>query len=307
MLKRNVSLTISSRLPIGTNLFELNWDLLIVLDSCRIDALTHAAETGEYPFLSEGKIEAITSVGSATPEWVTATFDNRHRELIRNTALISANAWPSRVLDQATDIDREYGVNSGFTRWNPVPPKTLGQHIPAWQYVDRSETHHPQTNADTVTELGIDLGRKTDFDRYIIHYIEPHYPYVAAADTSGGFTPDTETPIEYLRKNGDYDTVYENYLTELLYGLDHVETLLNNFDADTVILTSDHGEAFGEYPWLGLRRYGHKVGMMHPKVRRVPLMRLTAEDSGEYSPDVDRFAVDEDIDVEDNLSYLGYL
>lgn len=42
---------LTSRYPIGSNVFEENWDLLVVLDACRVDALR--AVEDEYPFVGD--------------------------------------------------------------------------------------------------------------------------------------------------------------------------------------------------------------------------------------------------------------
>lgn len=47
--------------------------------------------------------------------------------------------------------------------------------------------------------------------------------------------------------------------------LDEVELFLNNINANKVVISSDHGETFGE---LGF--YGHPAGCPHPVVKKVP-------------------------------------
>lgn len=37
---------VSSRFPFGTNVYEKDWDVLVLLDTCRVDAL--AEVSGEY-------------------------------------------------------------------------------------------------------------------------------------------------------------------------------------------------------------------------------------------------------------------
>jgi hypothetical protein len=61
--------------------------------------------------------------------------------------------------------------------------------------------------------------------------------------------------------------------------LDSVETLLKNVDAETVAISADHGEAFGE---LGVNR--HPIAIPHPKIKRVPWALTSATDKGKYEP-----------------------
>lgn len=59
---------LSSRTSFGTNVFERDWDLLVVLDTCRVDTLRHVSD--EYDFLDD--VGAMWSVGSSIREWVAA-------------------------------------------------------------------------------------------------------------------------------------------------------------------------------------------------------------------------------------------
>jgi hypothetical protein len=301
--KRPFTFPLSSRLP-GVNVYELDWDLLIILDSCRTDALHQVAHQDEYSFLDSSGVEAVTSVGSATPEWVTATFRNNHKSEIKHTVYISGNAWPHRILAEGVDITEYYDYAWGPTNWDPVNPGTIGKHIPAWKYSSRSDNNQPQTDASTVRDLTIQAGRKGGYDRTIAHFVEPHYPYPAAARRQGKESDAHRSPLTYLAREGDEEAVWTAYLEELRYGLDNVATLLRNFDAKNVIITADHGDAFGEWWWTGLKSYGHPPAGLHPKVRRVPLVRTTAIDEGTYEPEnIDRI---NDVTAEKNLQYLGY-
>ncbi|MFC7080227.1 hypothetical protein [Halorussus caseinilyticus] len=92
------------------------------------------------------------------------------------------------------------------------------------------------------------------------------------------------------------------YLENLRWVLEEVELLLSNMDADTLVVSSDHGEAFGEW---GL--YGHYRHVPIPVLKNVPWVELSATDSGEYEPAVEAKSVDvTDDDVEQRLSALGY-
>ena len=45
-------LSVTARYPIGTNVFERDWDLLVVLDACRVDALRRAPPSTGYSVTS---------------------------------------------------------------------------------------------------------------------------------------------------------------------------------------------------------------------------------------------------------------
>jgi glucan phosphoethanolaminetransferase (alkaline phosphatase superfamily) len=150
-----------------------------------------------------------------------------------------------------------------------------------------------------LTERAINVGRNHSFDRMILHYHQPHNPYAAKA-------------LEEDRELFEYEThfrldpkkAWESYLADLRYVLDDVELLLDNIDAERVVISSDHGEAFGEY---GI--YGHPIGSLHPHVRTVPWAVTTASDKGTLIPDILRpFESEEasDRDVDETLEALGY-
>ena len=132
----------------------------------------------------------------------------------------------------------------------------------------------------------------------------PHSPYRADAIKSNRELRDYEqNPWKNLKSDTERDAVWESYLNELRWALDHVEVLLRNVEADSVAITADHGEAFGEY---GV--YSHPSGVPHPHVRRVPWVTCSAADSGEYEPNIEPPS-DRGIGgaVEDQLQKLGYL
>ncbi|QHS18264.1 hypothetical protein GWK26_02825 [haloarchaeon 3A1-DGR] len=162
-----------------------------------------------------------------------------------------------------------------------------------------------------MTDRGIAVSRDHDFDRVILHYLQPHPPYVANA-----LADDRELEHHerdwwgYLGETGDYETIWDTYLDELRYVLDDVELLLENVDAETVAISADHGEAFGEY-W----EYGHHTGSINPYVRKVPWVETTATDERTHTPNTeppaqqtdqnDGEAADEE-STEDRLEALGY-
>jgi len=80
-----------------------------------------------------------------------------------------------------------------------------------------------------------------------------------------------------------------------------VSTLLENFDADTAVVTSDHGNAMGEY---GI--YGHPMYVPLTVLKRVPFCRTSATDTGTVSPSVELAGKSVDEDVSERLGDLGY-
>ena len=288
----------------GTNVLDLDWDVLIVLDSCRVDALRAIAD--EYPFLDA--IEELWSVGGHSGEWMAHTFDRRHDETLSTTAYLSANPHTKSVFeDDMNAEDKHIERLSRYGSWDVVSPGEFGRIEHIWRHeVTNERGPGGQTDGYTpprhVTDRGIAVSRNYDFDNVILHYMQPHHPYVAAAVTDGRELYEHEKePWEYMRKTGDRGTVLETYLDELRFVLDDVETLLNNLDADAVAITADHGEAFGEHAV-----YEHHAGSLHPSVRRVAWVTTDATDSRSYTPQLDSSA-DSGRHAEDILEHLGYI
>lgn len=89
----------------------------------------------------------------------------------------------------------------------------------------------------------------------------------------------------------------EAYLDNLRIVLDEVAVLLENIDADTVAITTDHGGAFGERNF-----YRHPVACPLSRVRRVPWVETTAVDTGSIEPSAsDPEAVETTSSVESRL------
>jgi hypothetical protein len=292
---------LEDRLSIGTNVYERDWDLLVILDTARVDAMREVAD--EYDFI--GDVGKLQSVGASSPEWVARTFTEEHADEIENTAYLSANGNAEAILEKdAPTNDPGYLTHSLLSRFDYVHADRLGRLERLWNYEPVGEKGpHGHVEGATppryVTDRAIELGRTRNFDRTILHYHQPHNPYAARAMAEDRPLHEWEL---HFRKNPE--AAWESYMAELRYVLDDVELLLSNVDAERVVLTSDHGEGFGEY---GV--YGHPIGSLHPKIRTVPWVETSATDEGTYEPETERPAASEsasDQDVDETLEALGY-
>lgn len=277
----------------GTHVYQEEWDLLVVLDTCRPDAL--AAVADEYEFLSgyDPETETLNSLGSRSPEWIGKTFD------------------PASVAGQELD-ETAYVSANPHTRDIP-DPSSLGLLDELWKYAWSEE--YGTVPPDRVTDRTIDTVRSGEFTRVVAHYMQPHSPYRTLVEEHpewftlqvGLDNPDARTEMiiwERLRTGRiSRADLWDAYLDNLRWALDEVKTLLESVDADRVIVTSDHGEAFGEW-WY----YGHASTAPIPVLKRVPWAVTTATDTGEY--DVSLTAENVELDestVDDRLRDLGYV
>jgi hypothetical protein len=139
---------VGRRLSYGMNVFERSWDVLVVLDGCRADLLASVAD--DYEFLDDPG--SIRSVGSASSEWLENTFVG-HPET-EATVMVTANTWTDRYLDA-----------DAFAAVDEV-----------WKYA--WDDDHGTIPAAAVTDRAISHAREDDPDRLVVHYMQPHHPFV---------------------------------------------------------------------------------------------------------------------------------
>lgn len=288
--------TVTSRYPIGTNVYDRQWDALVVLDACRTDALR--AVVGEYPQLRSRVVDAITSVGTGTVAWTAKTFTDTYRDQIAETAYLSANVYTRSVLSEDMRPPSDPAPIC-FPRWRTVDANAFDYVEYAFEsgWSDRLNVTPPKY----VTDRAVDIGRTRQPDRLIVHYTQPHIPYIGAAMTEGREpSPFERDPWPHiLRGSRTWDDAKERYLDNLRTVLDSVMTFTTNFEG-TVVITADHGELFGEFG-----AYAHPEGFPHPNLIRVPWLEMYATDTATYTPSAEeREPVD--IDTSAQLAALGY-
>lgn len=293
-----IALSLLSRYPLGTNVYEREWDTLILLDTCRVDALEQVAD--DYEFLPpSGQISSITSIASGSYTWMANTFVEEYAQEVANTVYVSANAYAERILENGWKPEDDRGLS--HCNWDTLTADDLLALDQPWRH-DENPLYHPRPNY--VTERAIGHYRKYEPERMIVHYSQPHDPYIAKAVEEGRSGDELyeheENPWNFLKNGGELDVVWESYINDLRMILNNVEDLLNNLPAETVIISADHGEAFGD---LGV--YGHPIAVPHPKIRRVPWVETTAEDTNEIEGSIQ--SNNQTKQVEESLKDLGYL
>lgn len=269
----SVALSLLSCFPVGYNLFDADWDLAIILDTCRVDALRSVKH--EYEFISD--VKPVTSIGSKTSEWVAQTFTQKYLEQISETAYLPANLIPEMVLDRQLTPEEHSEIPVATTDWNPAQRSDFKYFESAARYEPDGRLGHPKgpTPPQYTADRAIWMGRNIHASRYIVHFVQPHYPYTREAVEQDRKTlRPVESDFEWcLRKGTDKRDAWELYIKELKFCLDSVKLLLENFEANKVIITSDHGEGFGE-------KFGfeHPCAAPHSQIRCVPFVETSASD-----------------------------
>lgn len=264
-------------LEYGTNIFDQKWDLLVIMDACPASHI--ASVVNEYSFLTN---DTTYSNASATPVWMERTMKEDYSSTMNKTAYITGNPWSNSKI-----------ATEDFHTLDEV-----------WQYGwdDSVGTVKPKTVTDTALHH-----RDENWDRMIVHYLQPHRPFLNYPDLSHQMTEDfTEKEAEnvfYKLRHGKISegTVREAFRDNLRAGLDEVDRLLRNIEAETTIITADHGNMFGKH-FL----YDHPHNVPHPGLRRVPWIETTAVNRDNESPE--RTETDNaSSDVEKRLQDLGYI
>ena len=300
-----LSLTSRPRFQLGTNVYDRTdeWDLLIVLDACRVDALRRVAP--EFDFLPRSsEIGSMWSLGSASTEWLCKTFTTDHRREIRETAYLSANPYVTRTFDEGVYAPPK-AAPFGFARRNLVDADDFA--LLYRLYETAVDPRYNMVLPEDTTNATIAAGRDDaiDADRYIAHYMQPHTPYYTRARAENrDLTKWEKGPWSALRRGEiTFEAVWEMYLETLRDVCRSVGRLLENFDAEKVVITADHGEMLGTWG-IG----SHPTGLPHPEVKRVPWAVTSATDSGTYraaplETNEDRAPQQS---IEDQLEALGY-
>jgi hypothetical protein len=268
----------------GIQPYDREWDVLIVLDACRHDLFENFAP--EHPVYERFQsVEPVYSCASASQEWLRKAFKNVRYNVLSGTHYITANGWAETELD-----NDQFGSIEHVWKWAHDPE--LGTVPP-----------------EPVTDQAIVTYRKQNPNRLIVHYMQPHAPFIHA---SGKYQSTNEVPGEGNSQNVwkgiqqrelDADEVWADYGKNLLTVLDDVETIVQNVNG-IVALTADHGNALGEW---GI--YGHPGYVPTPTVKRVPWAIAKGEGYGTYEPNAKRDS--EEWSIEDNkkdhLADLGYI
>lgn len=263
----------------GIKVMEKDWDNLIILDACRYDLFEEMNSI-------KGYLTSAISSDSSTSGFLKYNFGE---DYFPDTVYISANPQVQRH-----EVGRRFHdcIRLWETEWdeelNTVPP-------------------------ENVTDIAIEIQKKYPNKRLIIHYIQPHYPFIGETGQKidhGTITGDgvleSERDVHSVWDQLESDTVEEDlvwkaYRENLELTLPEVDRLLQKLVGKSVV-TSDHGNALGE---LGV--YGHPGGKYMAALVKVPWLivdenqrpKIKQGKIGQTSKKVDS-------QVTDRLKDLGY-
>jgi len=269
------------------------WDCLIILDACRLDYFTN-----QYPPYLSGKLEQMVTRGTSTTEWLKANFMGKHDDIV----YVSANPHCS-----------DYEVH-GFKGTDHF---AVVENVWKYAWSDELDTVPPAQ----VTNAAIRCRASHPGKRMIVHYVQPHGPWIGKTRLSAA-----EIPMDHpIRKTGqqkwnanrivwdlvrrgelDLDLLRQADKDNLEVVLPEAKRLVAALDG-TIVVTADHGEAFGE---KGI--YGHPPGVYIKELAVVPWLIIQKEkgtgSAGSWS-DAGKSAsatIDEEV-LNERLRALGYI
>lgn len=262
----------------GVYILDEEWDSLIILDACRYDVFRNIIETNRMP----GRLEYRISRGTDTSTFLKENFLRYNSPKLKEVVYVSANPFADLLIK-----NRVYKVISVWKyawdeKFNTVPPEYTYYYA-------------------------LIAARKYPEKRLIIHFIQPHFPYL------GPFEPINHKLKDHMRRlhlqakrmHTEETNILINILTMLknatkmlvrrkIYTFEafaeidpqhHLKAYKSNLEIvftyakklailldGTTVITSDHGEAFGEplHKLLPLRVYGHVPGIRIEPVVKVP-------------------------------------
>ncbi|QSG12218.1 Arylsulfatase A or related enzyme [Halapricum desulfuricans] len=253
---------------------ESDWDYAVVLDACRYDVFSDV-----YEDYLEGDLEKRTSIGSSTPEWASKTFTDVH-----DLAYFSGNPFINDLGIPLNEL--KWGASAGYTwtasehitnifdvwqsGWDDdletVPPDSLNEAFfanrDAVEAADRTVVHYMQPHAPYLSRgkgqklKQIQKGIKrqgaqdhSDGDGVISsavggvrRTVEGALDGVELAQKMGLWL---ELGPRAVLQDGTRGAAMNLYEENLRIALESVVELVEDLDG-TVVVTADHGEAFGE-------------------------------------------------------------
>lgn len=203
-----------------------DWDIVCILDALRYDAFE------ELNFLP-GELDSIISHGCYTTQWILANFRRPHKD----TILISANPRPSQKIENLDDlffhVERAW-KDKWDEEWRVVLPHEMNKLI--WKF------------------------RQDYPDKKIVaFYLQPHFPNVSEYLSNGKLIGRTDW-IDWQKGRVTMEEMRGIYKQNVIAILEAIQDLRKMVEGK-IVLTSDHGESFGEcgvawthtggrFPWL---------------------------------------------------------
>mgnify|MGYP006286058697 FL=1 len=275
-----------------------DWDYLIVLDAARYDTFERI-----YDEYLDGELTKVRSPGSATPEWATRTFTDEHElTYLSANPFINSLGIPLNELKWGASSGYEWTATEHIDtivdlwqeEWNDdlgaITPQAVTEaaldRVEAG-YDGRLVVHYLQPHAPFIQEgTGRKMKRiKAGFDDVpetgnapaedpdsltgrLRRWIEPKLGDSELAQRLGMLVELDAGSTTDILTGGIEGTLREYYEENMRLALAETARLVEQLDGE-VVVTADHGEAFGEQ---GV--WEHHVETYIPPLVEVPWLRV---------------------------------
>lgn len=253
-----------------TDVHQEEWDTLLILDACRFDLF-------EEVNVLAGNLDYRLSGGSYTGEFFEENFGGSR---CHDTVYVTGNPVPRVEKWCSVDLDAVFHAV-----------------VDVWEdhWDEGVNTVRPGPVAEAIEEAHARYPNK----RIIGHFIQPHQPFIgetgleieeygmtAFDELAGNESPAGSQVWERLERGElSPDRVWTAYAENLELALPYVQDLCSEVTGKTVV-TSDHGNLFGEFAWpFPVRKYGHPPGIHTKKLIKVPWLELDFERRREVTSD----------------------
>lgn len=274
---------------------EEDWDNLVILDACRHD-------TFEKLNSIDGSLERRISKGTNTGEFLGSNFGNKeHLDIV----YVTANPHVSRLCEG-----------------------NFHSIVPVWE-TDWDEELNTVTPA-TMVKATKEAAEMYPNKRIVSHFVQPHAPYIGPYAREA-FGIETGITLNRMMATGELENDlsrqdYPNSWSRFIGGeisredmirayeenlelvLEPVSELVDHLSGKTVI-TSDHGEMFGEMAWpLPVRKHGHGTKIHYPTLAKVPWLTIEYDSRREtVAEQSDSTKSTNDEQIKERLRDLGYV
>ena len=227
------------------NIFEKDWDNLLILDACRLDLYEEV----------RGETEGRTSLGSSTAEFVEKNFSEGD---FSDIVYVTGNPhFSKKIFSELTGRDPDETFHEVFHTYMSDWDTENGTVLPEPLIRD----------AETAKKLFPDK-------RIVVHFMQPHHPFVNSDEfKQEGISPELDKNKSEVNKQvwrrlerGEVsaEDVWSAYKGNLEYFFQEARNFVETLEGKTVI-TSDHGNSMGEGTF-----YGHPGGIKTKELREVP-------------------------------------
>ena len=257
----------------GTNVLNEDWDCLIILDACRYDVFERIYED----YINFGELEKRISLGTETTSFLLRNFGDGYHDIV----YVTANPFVDELLS-----------------------KNLFKIVPVWKFGWNGNTVHPKT----LYKYAVRTMAKYEGKRMVVHFIQPHFPFITIKIEDETFDElrraviegreprirnrkkrlDRISSLDFYVKS-DIAKLRKAYEANLKVTLPYVARLMR-LVRGRIVVTADHGEAFGEklHNLIPIRVYGHPKDVPIKELLEVPWLVYDNDDPLDLNKEIAR-------------------